>query len=194
MVRYSAASMSTIATNHKLFEMVHASPATASIAVLPLANESGEANQQYFSDGTSEDPITALSQFQGLKVIGRTSAFQFRDSKEDGRSTTTGPTRNSLRCRMRSPVRWQWLGRAKLLPVEHAAVLSDQPPSGSLQAYNAPVQGRFFFSASRNPILARRSSPTPRQRCSIRTTRSLWRRTTAMRNSSSRSSSQPSLS
>ena len=58
----------------------------ASIAVLPLTNESGEANQQYFSDGISEDLITALGQFPGLKVIGRTSAFQFRDSKEDSRS------------------------------------------------------------------------------------------------------------
>jgi len=57
-----------------------------SIAVLPLANESGDASQQYFSDGISEDLITALSQFSGLKVIGRTSAFQFRDSKEDSRS------------------------------------------------------------------------------------------------------------
>jgi TolB-like protein/Flp pilus assembly protein TadD len=58
----------------------------ASIAVLPLANESGEASQQYFSDGISEDLITALSQFQGLKVIGRSSAFKFRDSKEDSHS------------------------------------------------------------------------------------------------------------
>jgi TolB-like protein/Flp pilus assembly protein TadD len=58
----------------------------ASIAVLPLVNESGEASQQYFSDGISEDLITALSQFPGLKVIGRSSAFQFRDSKEDSRS------------------------------------------------------------------------------------------------------------
>jgi TolB-like protein/Tfp pilus assembly protein PilF len=67
----------------------HSSPGVAgaaSIAVLPLANESGEASQQYFSDGISEDLITALSQFPGLKVIGRTSAFQFRDSKEDSRS------------------------------------------------------------------------------------------------------------
>src|SRR5262249_59040904 len=57
-----------------------------SIAVLPLTNESGDAKEQYFSDGISEDLITALSQFPGLKVIGRTSAFQFRDSKEDSRS------------------------------------------------------------------------------------------------------------
>jgi TolB-like protein len=54
--------------------------------VLPLANESGDPSEQYFSDGISEDLITALSQFPGLKVIGRTSAFQFRDSKEDSRS------------------------------------------------------------------------------------------------------------
>ena len=63
-----------------------AAAGAASIAVLPLANESGEASQQYFSDGISEDLITALSQFPGRKVIGRTSAFQFRDSKEDSRS------------------------------------------------------------------------------------------------------------
>ena len=54
-----------------------------SIAVLPLANESGDKDQQYFSDGLSEDLINALSQFHGLKVINRNSSFQFRDSKDD---------------------------------------------------------------------------------------------------------------
>ena len=57
-----------------------------SIAVLPLANEGGNADEQYFSDGLSEDLITALSQFSGLKVIGRTSSFQFRDGHADGRA------------------------------------------------------------------------------------------------------------
>ena len=56
-------------------------PPEKSVAVLPLANEGGDADQQYFSDGLSEDLITALSQFDGLKVISRNSAFQFRDSK-----------------------------------------------------------------------------------------------------------------
>ena len=50
-----------------------------SIAVPPLIDESGEKDQQYFSDGLSEDLITALSQFAGLKVIGRNSSFQFRE-------------------------------------------------------------------------------------------------------------------
>jgi hypothetical protein len=63
----------------------------ASIAVLPLANESGLGVTQYFSDGISEDLITALSQFPTLKVIRRTSALQFRDSKEDGSSHHNSP-------------------------------------------------------------------------------------------------------
>lgn len=53
-----------------------------SVAVLPFANESGDKSQQFFSDGLSDDLITALSQFAGLKVISRNSAFQFRDSKD----------------------------------------------------------------------------------------------------------------
>lgn len=57
-----------------------------SIAVLPLTNESGDKDQQYFSDGLSENLIVALSQFSGLKVIGRNSSFQFRDSKDDSRT------------------------------------------------------------------------------------------------------------
>jgi TolB-like protein/Flp pilus assembly protein TadD len=54
-----------------------------SIAVLPFADMSEKKDQEYFSDGLSEDLITALSQLPGLKVIGRTSAFKFRDSKDD---------------------------------------------------------------------------------------------------------------
>ncbi|HET7306394.1 MAG TPA: tetratricopeptide repeat protein [Gammaproteobacteria bacterium] len=57
-----------------------------SIAVLPLANESGNPDERYFSDGLSEDLITALSQFGELKVIGRNSSFQFRDSKDNSKT------------------------------------------------------------------------------------------------------------
>ncbi len=65
---------------------VAAAPAVQSVAVLPLANEGGDQQQLFFSDGLSEDLITALAQFDQLKVIGRNSAFQFRDSKEDSKS------------------------------------------------------------------------------------------------------------
>lgn len=53
-----------------------------SIAVLPLVNGGGE-GEQFFSDGVSEALIIALSQFDGLKVIGRNSSFQFRDTRDD---------------------------------------------------------------------------------------------------------------
>ncbi|HZX72411.1 MAG TPA: hypothetical protein VFE77_16520 [Rhodanobacter sp.] len=56
-----------------------------SVAVLPLVNESGDKGQQYFSDGLSEDLITALSQFSGLKVINRDSSFRFRNSTDSVR-------------------------------------------------------------------------------------------------------------
>jgi TolB-like protein/Tfp pilus assembly protein PilF len=57
-----------------------------SIAVLPLTNASGNKDEQFFSDGLSENLIIALSQFGGLTVIGRNSSFQFRDSKEDSKT------------------------------------------------------------------------------------------------------------
>ena len=57
-----------------------------SIAVLPLANASLAADQQFFSDGLSDNLIDALSGFDGLKVIGRMSSFQFRDGKDDSRT------------------------------------------------------------------------------------------------------------
>src|SRR5712675_578027 len=54
-----------------------------SIAVLPLVNESGDPKDEYFSDGLSEELIAALAQISGLKVIGRSSSFRFKDRKED---------------------------------------------------------------------------------------------------------------
>jgi len=73
-------------------EVASTSPQTKadarSIAVLPLVNASNDPDQQFFSDGLSENLIDSLSRFDGLKVIGRTSAFQFRDSKDD--SATIG--------------------------------------------------------------------------------------------------------
>jgi len=65
----------------------HSEAATAipekSIAVLPLVNESGDPKDEYFSDGLSEELIAALAQISGLKVIGRSSSFRFKDRKEE---------------------------------------------------------------------------------------------------------------
>lgn len=54
-----------------------------SIAVLPLINESGDLKDEYFSDGLSEELIAALAQISGVKVIGRSSSFRFKDRKEE---------------------------------------------------------------------------------------------------------------
>jgi adenylate cyclase len=54
-----------------------------SIAVLPLNNMSGDPEQEYFSDGITEDIITELSRFPILYVIARHSSFAFKGEKID---------------------------------------------------------------------------------------------------------------
>ncbi len=53
-------------------------PDKPSIAVLPFANMSGDPEQEYFSDGLTEDIVTGLSRFHSLFVIARNSAFIFK--------------------------------------------------------------------------------------------------------------------
>ena len=158
-------------------------PSPQSIAVLPLTNQSGEMAQQYFSDGISEDLIAALAQFPQLKVVGRSSAFKFRDSKEDSRSiganlgvalllegsvrksgdmirvsaelidTTDGSMKWSQQYdrpykdlfALQDEITHAVTGalKAKLLPGAYAVEQSDRPPNGSLEAYNALLEGRF---------------------------------------------------
>lgn len=54
-----------------------------SIAVLPFVNMSNDADQEYFSDGISEEIINMLVQIPGLYVAGRTSSFSFKNKSED---------------------------------------------------------------------------------------------------------------
>jgi adenylate cyclase len=60
--------------------------AAASIAVLPFTNMSGDPEQEYFSDGISEDIITDLSKIAGLTVIARNSSFTFKGRSVDVRA------------------------------------------------------------------------------------------------------------
>jgi serine/threonine-protein kinase len=57
-----------------------------SIAVLPMVNQSSDPNQEYFSDGLSEELINRLGQIRELRVIGRTSSFHFKGKEEDSRA------------------------------------------------------------------------------------------------------------
>jgi TolB-like protein len=58
-------------------------PVNRSIAVLPFVNMSSDPEQEYFSDGLSEEILNLLAKIHGLKVIGRTSSFAFKDKNED---------------------------------------------------------------------------------------------------------------
>ncbi|MCH7666116.1 MAG: tetratricopeptide repeat protein [Acidobacteria bacterium] len=58
-------------------------PSSASIAVLPFADMSLKKDQEYFTDGLSEELLNVLGQVPGLRVAGRTSSFQFKGKSED---------------------------------------------------------------------------------------------------------------
>lgn len=58
-------------------------PTLASIAVLPFVNRSADPNNEYFSDGITEEIINALAKIKGLKVTARTSAFAYKNKPAD---------------------------------------------------------------------------------------------------------------
>jgi adenylate cyclase len=58
-------------------------PPKTSICVLPFANMSGEPEQEYFSDGISEDIITDLSKVSALSIVARNTAFTFKGQSLD---------------------------------------------------------------------------------------------------------------
>ena len=62
------------------------SSSNKSIAVLPFVNMSADAENEYFSDGITEEIINALTTIKGLKVIARTSSFAFKNKNIDVRT------------------------------------------------------------------------------------------------------------
>jgi serine/threonine-protein kinase len=63
-----------------------AAPQQPSVAVLPFVDMSPAKDQEYFCDGMAEELINALTQIPGLRVVSRTSSFQFKGKVEDARS------------------------------------------------------------------------------------------------------------
>jgi serine/threonine-protein kinase len=62
---------------------VQAPPADLRIAVLPIVNMSPDPENQYFCDGLTEELISRLAQTPQLRVVARTSSFQFKDAARD---------------------------------------------------------------------------------------------------------------
>jgi TolB-like protein/Tfp pilus assembly protein PilF len=74
----AAASSTTEGTPASVFK-----PPPHSIAVLPFVNMSGEKDQEYFSDGLTEELLNSLAAIDGLQVAARTSAFSFKGKDTD---------------------------------------------------------------------------------------------------------------
>jgi adenylate cyclase len=64
---------------------VFALPSGPKVAVLPFTNMSGDPEQEYFSDGITEDIITSLSRFREMFVIARNSTFRYKGESVDVR-------------------------------------------------------------------------------------------------------------
>jgi TolB-like protein len=63
-----------------------AGPAELSIAVLPFVNMSGDPENEYFSDGLSEELLNVLAKIEDFRVAGRTSSFAFKGKDQDLRA------------------------------------------------------------------------------------------------------------
>ena len=63
-----------------------AGPESRAIAVLPFVNASADPDNEYFSDGMTDELITALTKVEGLRVASRTSVFALKHVREDVRS------------------------------------------------------------------------------------------------------------
>jgi TolB-like protein/tetratricopeptide (TPR) repeat protein len=151
-----------------------------SVAVLPLANESGDPKQDYFSDGLSEELISDLTQINGLKVIGKTSSFRFRKSNQtplqigaalgvanliegsvrqsgqrlsvvidmvrarDGTSVWSHTFDRDLKdvFAIQSEIGAAVANALKVKLLGKPIVSEERPPSGSVVAYRAMLQGR----------------------------------------------------
>jgi len=83
--RWHPDTVNATVTNGRQSNTVNHQPHTA-IAILPFTNMSGDPEQEYFSDGISEDIITDLSKIADLTVIARNSSFTYKGRSVDVRS------------------------------------------------------------------------------------------------------------
>jgi len=168
-------------------------PNDKSIAVMPLVNTSGDPANEFFSDGLSEELISALGKVSGLAVIGRSSSFRFKGTKDDPRTIATtlgvaylleGSVRKAanqvrisvdlvsgangrsvwtdtfdgeladifaLQSKVATSVAGQLRNVLGTSLGEGIELKPDAPPSGSVEAYTAFLQGKFYRSRSNEP-------------------------------------------
>jgi TolB-like protein/Tfp pilus assembly protein PilF len=81
--KFSTESPPVVTPVAEVVEVAEEVPIEKSIAVMPFVNMSADENNDYFSDGLSEELLNLLAKVDGLKVAARTSSFKFRDSGAD---------------------------------------------------------------------------------------------------------------
>lgn len=112
--------------------------------MLPFANMSADADNQYFSDGLAEELINALTRLPGLHVASRTSAFRFRgrdaDIRQIGRDLQVGTVLEGSVRRSGSRLRVTAIGR-KVFPSCPSSLSSPSRPT-------SPVAGSTSFARS----------------------------------------------
>jgi adenylate cyclase len=86
---HERAAVPTAATNTAAARAGAFNPPPHSIAVLPFVDMSEKHDQEYFADGMAEEILDILAKVPSLKVIGRTSSFQFKGRSEDLRTVGT---------------------------------------------------------------------------------------------------------
>lgn len=77
-----AVCVSVLAGSWIAFARLHRPEAIRSLAVLPLANLSGDPNQEYFADGMTDELITELAHIPNLRVVSRTSVMLDKNAKK----------------------------------------------------------------------------------------------------------------
>jgi serine/threonine-protein kinase len=77
------AESTTTIKGHSSASKTASEPAKASVAVLPFVNMSGNPENEYFSDGLTEELLNVLAKVNGLKVAARTSSFHFKGHTGD---------------------------------------------------------------------------------------------------------------
>ena len=86
----AAVSAASVKVKAQTLAEIKTSVSEKSIAVLPFVNMSADKDNEYFSDGISEEILNALTKLDDLKVAGRTSSFFFKGKNEN--LTTIGKT------------------------------------------------------------------------------------------------------
>ena len=126
----AVSSRSTAAvTATPLRQTAFAADSGPSIAVLPFVNMSSDREQEYFSDGLSEELLNELTQVPNLRVIGRTSSFAFKGKNEDLRTIEGDPGRRSRPGEQRAQVGENLRITAQLTSIPPTARTSGPEPT-----------------------------------------------------------------